>query len=432
MPLRGLVSVVCFLMDVKSGRNHSELILLSIEDVTPIWQTDVDFAANRERYRVIVEGAIGFAIFTMDNEGKITSWNAGAEEMLGYKKVEIIGQNFSIIFTEEDVATHQAAREMREAAADGRAIDERRHLRKGNVPFYAQGLVMPLKEDQDEIQGFLKIINDKTEERRLQEMLKLRTDELEEADLHKNEFLAMLAHELRNPLSAITSAVRLARKSGLEEYLPHAHEVIERQAGNLSRMIDDLLDVARITQGKVELKKEIVDVPAIIGRATEGVRSLLEKRRHELTVQFTGGSMYVNADPTRFEQVIGNLLTNAAKYTEEKGTITISAVRMEGEVSISVKDTGVGISPEMLPKVFELFTQVDRSLERSQGGLGIGLSLVKRLVEMHGGRVEATSKIGEGSTFTVSLPLVEAASEEIRAIANGGSCRERQARPHCR
>jgi CheY-like chemotaxis protein/two-component sensor histidine kinase len=222
----------------------------------------------------------------------------------------------------------------------------------------------------------------------------------------------MLAHELRNPLSAITSAVRLARRPGLEDHLPHAHEVIERQAGNLSRMIDDLLDVSRITQGKVELKREVVDVPAVIGRATEAVRPLIEQRRHDLTVQFTGGPMHVDADPTRLEQVVGNLVTNAAKYTEEGGTITVSARKQGGEVVIAVEDTGVGIPKEMLPKVFDLFTQVDRTLERSEGGLGIGLSLVKRLVEMHGGTIAAASKLGKGSTFTVRLPLVEAAAEE--------------------
>jgi PAS domain S-box-containing protein len=398
---------------VRKPGNHSELILLAIEDVTPTWRAGVDFADNRERYRVIVEGAVGFAIFTFDTDGVITSWNAGAREMLGYTEEQILGENFRIIFTPEDLRDQKADWEMRTAAAEGRALDERWHLKKGGEPFYAQGLVMPLKDDADEIRGYLKIIRDKTEERQLRNTLQKRTDELEEADLHKNEFLAMLAHELRNPLAAITSAVRLARRIRVEDDdLPQAHEVIERQAGNLSRMIDDLLDVSRITQGKVELKREVVDVPALVGRATEGVRPLIEQRRHELTVQLAGGPLHVDADPTRLEQVVGNLLTNAAKYTEEGGTITVSARKQGGEVVIAVEDTGVGIPEGMLPKVFDLFTQVDRSLARSEGGLGIGLSLVRRLVDMHGGTVAAASKVGHGSTFTVRLPLVEAAAEK--------------------
>ena len=170
--------------------------------------------------------------------------------MLGYSEAEILGQNFRIIFTPEDVEDHQADQEMRTAAAEGRALDERWHLRKGGEPFYAQGLVMPLKDDADEIRGFLKIIRDKTEERQLQDALKERTDELEEADLHKNEFLAMLAHELRNPLAAIRNAVTLAARSGTQEDLEWSRDVTARQVKNFAHLIDDLLDVSRITQGK--------------------------------------------------------------------------------------------------------------------------------------------------------------------------------------
>ena len=201
---------------VRRPGNQSELILLAIEDITPTWRAGVDFADNRERYRVIVEGATGFAIFTFDTEGVITSWNAGAEEMLGYTEAEILGQNFRIIFTPEDLEARQADQEMRTAAAEGRALDERWHLRKGGEPFWAKGLVMPLKDDADEIRGFLKIIRDKTEERQLQDALEKRTAELEEADRHKNEFLAMLAHELRNPLAAIRNAVDARRPLGHE------------------------------------------------------------------------------------------------------------------------------------------------------------------------------------------------------------------------
>ena len=240
-------------------------------------------------------------------------------------------------------------------------------------------------------------------------------ERLREAERRKDEFLAMLAHELRNPLAAIRSAVRLAGSPGMAEHLPEALEVIERQSRNLSRLVDDLLDVARITQGKVELKREVVDVTSVLSRAAQAVRPLIERKHQELTIRVAAaGLLRVDADPTRLEQIVVNLLTNAAKYTESGGRITASAGREGGEAVIRVSDTGVGISPEMLAQVFDLFTQVDLSLARCEGGLGIGLTLVKRLVELHGGSIAAASEPGRGSEFTVRLPAHEAVAEATR------------------
>lgn len=253
------------------------------------------------------------------------------------------------------------------------------------------------------------LFTDITERKELERSLRHRVHELAEADRRKNEFLAMLAHELRNPLSAIHSAVKVSQTSNSTELLPQTLGIIERQAKNLARLIDDLLDVARITQGKVELRRESVDLISVINRAAQATRPLVEQKHHELTFETDFGPLRVDADPTRLEQIVGNLLTNAAKYTEPHGRIIVSARRDGAEAVIRVRDNGVGIAPDMLPKVFELFTQVDRSLARSEGGLGIGLSLVKRLVEMHGGTIAATSEPSRGSEFTVRLPLVEAA-----------------------
>lgn len=412
---------------VRRPGNHSQLILLAIEDVTPTWRPGVDFAANRERYRVIVEGAVGFAIFTFDTEGFITSWNPGAELMLGYSEAEILGRNFSIIFTPEDLATNQSDREMKTAAAEGRALDERWHLRKGGVPFYAQGLVMPLKDDADEIRGFLKIINDKTEARQLQDALKARTDELEEADRHKNEFLAMLAHELRNPLAAIRNAVTLAARSGAKEDLEWSRDVTARQVKNFAHLIDDLMDVARITQGKIQLNKRVVDALPVLRNAIETVRPLVEERKHELTLSFTSTDMRLEADTVRLEQMIVNLLTNAAKYTPAGGRIRLSAGMEGAEFVCRVRDNGVGISPELLPRMFELFTQADQSLARSEGGLGIGLKLVRSLAGLHGGTVTATSDgPGQGSEFVLRLPAAPAA--EVQGLDSPKGPEERPAR----
>src|SRR5512135_1989583 len=385
--------------------NDSELILLSLEDITPTWRAGVDFADNRERYRVIVEGATGFAIFTFDTDGVITSWNTGAETMLGYSEAEMLGQNFQVIFTPEDIEARQADKEMRTAAAEGRALDERWHLRKGGEPFWAQGLVMPLKDDADKTRGFLKIIRDMTEQRQLEDSLKKRTAELEGADIHKNEFLAMLAHELRNPLAAIRNAVTLAARSGMREDLEWSRDVTARQVKNFAHLIDDLLDVSRITQGKIQLRKEVVEAGPVLRHAVEAVRPLVEERKHELLLSFTSPDLRIEADTTRLEQMVVNLLTNAAKYTPSGGRIRLIAGIEGAEFVCRVRDNGVGISPELLPRMFELFAQADRSLARSEGGLGIGLTLVRSLAELHGGTVTATSEgPDQGSEFVLRLP----------------------------
>ncbi|QEH38408.1 Aerobic respiration control sensor protein ArcB [Aquisphaera giovannonii] len=490
-------------------------------------------------FRYIVESAAEYAIFATDQGGRIVSWNTGAERILGYSESEILGQDARILFTPEDRARRAPEQEMERAAAEGRAANERWHVRKDGSRFWGSGLTMPLMEGPSNAPGFVKIFRDKTEQRRaleaqresedryrllfnsidegfcvievlhdddglpadyrflevnpaferhtglreatgrrvrdlvpgleahwyevysrvaetgepvrfenearalggrwfdvyafrigepsqrrvavlftdvtgrreLERSLRHRARELAEADHRKNEFLAMLAHELRNPLSAIHSAVQVARDPrATVEMLPQSLGVIERQAKNLARLIDDLLDVARITQGKVVLKREPVDLVAVIGRAAQAVRPLIEQKRHRFTFHHDFGPMPVDADPTRLEQVVGNLLTNAAKYTEPGGSVSVSAGREGAEAVVRVKDDGVGIPPDMLPKVFELFTQVDPTLARSEGGLGIGLSLVKQLVEMHGGTVSAASEPGRGSEFTVRLPLLESAT----------------------
>ena len=232
---------------------------------------------------------------------------------------------------------------------------------------------------------------------------------LREADRRKDEFLAMLAHELRNPLSAIHSAAELARQPRItEEDREWSEEVIRRQVQHLSRLIDDLLDVSRITQGKVELRRESLDAAAIIGQAADAVRPLIAERGHHFELSIIPRALPIIGDATRIEQILVNLLTNAVKYTEAGGNIRLTAEQAGAEVIIRVRDTGMGIPPEKISEMFELFTQGDRSLARSEGGLGIGLTLVKRLTELHGGTVTAHSEgPGKGSEFVVRLPLAE-------------------------
>jgi signal transduction histidine kinase len=233
-------------------------------------------------------------------------------------------------------------------------------------------------------------------------------ERLRENDRRKDEFLAMLAHELRNPLAAIGNAVGVASKTGLKEHIDWSMEVITRQMTHLIRLIDDLLDVSRINRGKIELRRDVLDATPILDSAAATVRTLVEERKHSLDLAVDRGNLWVKVDPTRLEQVVVNLLNNAAKYSENAGHILLSARHEANEVVISVKDKGVGISPEKLPEMFELFAQGDRSLARSEGGLGIGLTVVKKLVEMHGGTITATSEgPGKGSEFVIRLPAAK-------------------------
>ena len=232
---------------------------------------------------------------------------------------------------------------------------------------------------------------------------------LAEADRRKDEFLATLAHELRNPLAPLRNGLQFLRLAGAQPALAEeARAMMERQVEHLVRLVDDLLDMSRITTGKIELRREWAELGAIVHSALESIGPLIERAGHTLELALPPEPVYLDADPVRLSQVFCNLLNNAAKYTERGGKIVLSAARREREVEVSVRDTGIGIPPHMLPRVFDMFTQVDGSMEKSHGGLGIGLTIVKRLVELHGGSVQARSEgAGRGSEFAVRLPLIE-------------------------
>jgi signal transduction histidine kinase/ActR/RegA family two-component response regulator len=240
--------------------------------------------------------------------------------------------------------------------------------------------------------------------------------DIQESDRHKNEFLAMLAHELRNPLAPIRNAVQVLKMPNTDStHQQWASDVIARQVEQMVRLVDDLLDVSRITRGKIQLQSDLVDVAAVVARAVETSRPLIESRKHDLTVELPTEPLYAKADPTRLAQVLANLLNNAAKYTEEGGRIALSAAREENDIVFRVRDNGIGIVPEMLGRVFDLFTQAERAIDRSQGGLGIGLTLVRRLVELHDGTVQAFSAgVGEGSEFVVRLPAPSGATPKAK------------------
>lgn len=248
-----------------------------------------------------------------------------------------------------------------------------------------------------------------------------RRRELQEADRRKDEFLSLLSHELRNPLAPIYNAVQImAVQSHNPEEVERLRAVIERQLGHLIRLVDDLLDVSRINRGKITLRREVVDLAQVVSTAVETSRPLIEERGHVLTVTLPDRPLQVDADATRLTQVLSNLLNNSAKYTEKAGRIDLIVEQTESAVRLRVSDTGIGIAPEMLPRVFDLFLQAESSTDRSEGGLGAGLTLVRQLVEMHGGMVEARSEgLGKGTEIVVLLPVLLVSPEPVNEDAPG-------------
>jgi PAS domain S-box-containing protein len=291
------------------------------------------------------------------------------------------------------------------------------------IPAYFKGFAV--RDAEGKLTCLATITRDITAQKRAEDELRRIAADLSEADHRKSEFLATLAHELRNPLAPIRTGLDLMRFApGDAASVARVHEMMNRQLGHLIHLVDDLLDVARITRGKIDLKKEAVDLKTAVAMAAETSAAQIEAGGHHLELRLPDEPLEVEADVTRLVQVLSNLLNNAAKYTPAGGRITLEARREDGQAAVAVTDTGVGIPAESLGSVFEMFTQVRSSLDRAQGGLGIGLSLVRRLVELHGGRVSvASAGRGQGSTFTVRLPL-RAPGEAAAGAPRRGAGRE--------
>jgi PAS domain S-box-containing protein len=355
-----------------------------------------------------MECVADYAIIFLTPNGQVATWNTGAERILGYQEAEIVGQPLSRLFTSEDIHQGQPDKELKNAAETGRASDDRWLVRKGGTPLWCNGVITALRDDEGRLRGFAKVLRDRTEQKHLEEALHQRAEELAEESRCKDEFLAVLAHELRNPLAPVRNALQVIRLGSHDPNLvEQMRAMAERQVGYMTNLVDDLLDLSRISRGLMRLLKEPVDVAEPVQQAVEGVEPFVRERNLTLSVSLPPEPVYVDADPTRLQQIVGNLLSNAAKYTDPGGTILLT-VRLEGgDMVLRVRDTGIGISAEMLPLIFDLFVQAERRLDRSHGGLGIGLTLVRRLIEMQGGSVTAKSEgAGKGSEFVVRLPAL--------------------------
>jgi PAS domain S-box-containing protein len=366
--------------------------------------------------------SIGDAVIATDIQGRVTFLNGVAETLTGWKQDEAQGQPLEAVFRiiHEETrrpADNPALRALREGQLVGLANHSLLVARDGTER-PVDDSAAPIRDDQGHVAGAVLTFRDITERRRLERELRVRADELTAADRKKDEFLAMLAHELRNPLAPIGNALqilRVARDDGAT--FAQVQGILDRQLGQMVRLVDDLLDVSRISRGKIDLRTERLEVARVVESALETSRPLLEEAKHELTVRVPPQPLCIVGDSTRLAQVLSNLLNNSAKYTPAGGQIGLTVERQDRHVAIRVRDNGVGIPADMLPGVFELFTQDDRSLHRAQGGLGIGLTLARRLVEMHGGTIEAHSAgEGTGSEFVVRLPL---ASDDAKPPPDG-------------
>jgi PAS domain S-box-containing protein len=357
--------------------------------------------------RLLAEQSQEHAILFLDLAGRVTWWSPGAERIFGIPASDILGQSASRLFTEEEAAQGAPEHEIAVARAGSAAEDDRWLVRADGSRFWAIGVLIPLHDEGGELIGFGKVLRNRTDLKEQIEALRNRAESSDAGSRRKDIFLSTLSHELRNPLGALINAAEIIRLTVRESpELEVPLRIINRQVENLRRLVDDLMDLSRIGAGKIDLKKERVPLQDVVERATDSVRPLVRERQHDLEVLMPRAPICVEADPTRLEQVFVNLLNNAAKYTPEGGKIWVKGTTEGEEAVVHVEDTGIGIPSELLPRVFKLFTQAEASRSQSQGGLGIGLNIVKRLVTLHGGTVQVRSEgEGKGSQFSVRLPL---------------------------
>jgi PAS domain S-box-containing protein len=347
------------------------------------------------------------AIVRKTLNGTIESWNAGAERLFGYSADETIGRHISMFIPPERLAEEDR---IIAALTAGQRIEhfETERLRKNGERVTVSLTISPVRDASGTVIAASKIARDITARRQLEDHLRRMAVHLAEADRQKGEFLATLAHELRNPLAPLRSALDLLKQSGADASRAQlARDTMDRQLGQMVRLVDDLLDVNRVMHNRLELRPVDIDIALVIHQAVEMSQPLIDNAGHHLRVILPAEPLFLHADPVRLTQVFANLLNNSCKYTPAGGQIQISAEREGDQAVVRVKDSGVGIPRDQLEKIFNMFNQVDGSPERAPGGLGIGLTLVRRLAEMHGGSVYATSEgHGRGSEFIVRLPAL--------------------------
>jgi len=368
--------------DLTERRNHEEALRQS-----------------EEQLRLLIGAVDDCAIFMLSPKGEVLTWNAGAERINGYTAAEVIGRHFDMFFTEEDLATGMPARELEMARRTGRAQTDGWRVRKDGQAFWAKVAIARMLGPDGALRGYAKVTRDLSEQQRWAELGK--------SSRRMEEFLAMLAHELRNPLAPLRNAVDImALHNELPPSMTEVRNVIDRQTRHLTRLVDDLLDVARITTGKISLLKGWLDVREVIGASVESVRPRAAEKRQSLGLELPDEPVGVLGDSTRLAQAFQNLLNNATRYTPDGGAIRVIGRRQGGSFRLEFTDNGIGLQPDAGERIFHLFSQEPVARQAADSGLGIGLSLARRIAELHGGSLAASSAgPGQGSTFTMVLPM---------------------------
>jgi len=408
------------LLPYRTNKDRIEGAVMTFFDITLRRNAEEQARASEARMRMVAESANDYAIVTMDEAGRATSWNKGAEKLFGYREEEMLGQTLERLFTPEDVVRGVASEELRCAREDGRAEDERWHVRKDGSRFFCSGVTTPLRSDNGsgDLYGYAKIARDETARERQGKAREqaLNREQAERCDAEnaaalKDEFLAVMSHELRHPLNMIHINVELLSRMPELRGSPifmRAAAIIRNAVVSQAKIIDDLMDISRVRTGKLSLTMAPVVLDAVVQSIVDVARN--DPGAKDLTIEVSGSTegATVLADVVRVEQVIMNLLSNAVKFTPKFGHIEARLSRDDGFVRVDVVDNGQGIAADFLPQVFDMYGQSMSVTTRSKGGLGIGLALVREIVSLHGGRVEAFSAgIGKGARFSLWLPLID-------------------------
>jgi PAS domain S-box-containing protein len=376
---------------------------------------------SEERFRLLVEGVTDCAIFMLDPNGIVMTWNSGAERIKGYQSREIIGEHFSKFYPRDVAEAGWPQHELQVATTTGLYVEEGWRVRKDGSRFWASVTITALRDEDGRLRGFAKLTRDLSERKRAeelevegrqrQELLDAERSariEAQRAARVKDEFLATLSHELRTPLSAILGWTQILRKQGTPkpEDLHRAMEVIERNTRAQAQLIDDLLDLSRVMSGRIRLDVQQIEIIDVVRGAVESAEPTAQAKGVRLESILDPGGGMVSGDPARLQQILWNLLSNAIKFTPKGGKVQILLQRINSHLEVSVSDTGIGIPASFLPYVFDRFAQKDSSTTRSYGGLGLGLAIAKQLTDLHGGSLHARSSgEGQGATFILKLPL---------------------------